>query len=77
LKFNDEAKCLLFYNNLKFIVKDALILIDEEEKFKDLVDQVINISQKQFHRFKEEKKASSSLPNPSAIRKDLQHLALI
>ena len=65
LKLNDEAKCLLFYNGLKPTVKDALALIGEEEKFKDLMDQVINIDQRQFNRLKEEKKASPPLKNPS------------
>src|SRR5437762_56665 len=59
LKLNDEGKCLLFYNGLKSTIKDALALVGEEEKFKDLVDQVINIDQRQFHRLKEEKKVSA------------------
>jgi hypothetical protein len=36
LKLNYEAKCLLFYNGLKSIIKDALALVGEEEKFKPL-----------------------------------------
>ena len=64
LKFNDEIKCLMFYNDLKSIVKDMLALIGEMEKFKDLIDQVINIDQRQFHRLREEKKVSSLLKNP-------------
>ena len=61
LKLNDEAKCLLFYNDLKSIIKDALTLIGEEEKFKELIDQVIDIDQRQFHRLQEEKKISASI----------------
>ena len=78
LKFNDEAKCLLFYNGLKSIIKDALTLIGEEEKFKELVDQVIDIDQRQFHRLQEEKKASASsrasskTPEPSSKPSDLK-----
>ena len=65
LKLNDEVKCLLFYNDLKSIIKDALTLIGEEEKFKELIDQVIDIDQRQFHRLQEEKKASASPRTPS------------
>ena len=64
LKLNDEAKCLLFYNGLKSTIKDALALIGEEEKFKELVDQVIDIDQRQFHRLQEEKKVSASIQDP-------------
>jgi Retrotransposon gag protein len=67
LKLDDEAKCLLFYNGLKPTLKDALALVGEEEKFKELVDQVIDIDQRQFHRLQEEKKASappSKTPEP-------------
>jgi hypothetical protein len=65
LKLNDEAKCLLFYNGLKSTIKDALALIGEEEKFKELVDQVIDIDQRQFHRLQEEKKVSAPTRVPS------------
>lgn len=64
LKLNDEAKCLLFYSGLKSTIKDALALVGEEEEFKDLVDQVIDIDQRQFHRLKEERKVSAPSRTP-------------
>ena len=60
LKFNDKVKYLLFYNDLKSIIKDALTLIDEEEKFKEFINQIIDIDQRQFHHLQEEKKISTS-----------------
>ena len=60
LKLNDKVKYLLFYNDLKSIIKDALILIDEEEKFKEFINQIIDIDQRQFHCLQEEKKISTS-----------------
>ena len=61
MKFNDKVKYLLFYNNLKSIIKDTLTLIDKEEKFKELIDQIIDINQRQFHCLQEEKKISISI----------------
>ena len=46
---------------MKSIIKNILTLIDKEEKFKELIDQIIDIDQRQFYYLQEEKKKSISI----------------
>jgi hypothetical protein len=59
LKFDDNVKCLLFYMSLKNSVKDVLTIIDEEETFMHLINQVIIINQRQYQHHLNEKRFSS------------------